>query len=133
MSQENVEIVKDQYAAVNERDFERAMRSYADDVVLRVPQGIRGGTFHGRDAVGEWFGEWFRTFDRDAHFDIREISEFGTDGVLVVASHRASGRGSGVGVEGIFVWSYRLRDGMVTHVRGFDSKAQALEAAGLPE
>jgi len=133
MSRENLEIIRDQYAAVNERDWGRAMGHYAEDVELEVPPGIRGGTFRGREAVGEWFGEWFRTFDRDAHFDIREIIEIGDDGVLVVANHRASGRGSGVGVEGIFIWRYRLREGKIDRVKGFDSREQALEAAGLSE
>ena len=32
MSQENVEIVRDHYAATNERDFTRAMSHYAEDV-----------------------------------------------------------------------------------------------------
>jgi ketosteroid isomerase-like protein len=133
MSRENVEIVKDHYAATNERDFRRAMGHYADDVELQVPPGIRGGTFRGRKAVGDWFGEWFRTFDRDARFDIREITEIGDDGVLVVAKHRASGRGSGVSVEGLFIWSYRLSASKITHVKGFDSQEQALEASGLRE
>ena len=133
MSEENLEIIRDQYAAVNERDWGRAMGHYAEDVELQVPPGIRGGTFRGREAVGEWFGEWFRTFDRDAHFDIREITEIGDDGVLVVANHRASGRGSGVGVEGIFIWSYRISEGKVTRVQGFESREEALEAAGLRE
>jgi ketosteroid isomerase-like protein len=127
----NLEIISDQYAAVNERDWERAMSHYAEDVVLEVPPGIRGGTYRGREAVGEWFGEWFRTFDQDAHFELQELIEFGDDGVLVVASHSARGRGSGVGVEGIFIWGNRLREGKVFHVQGFDTREQAAEATGV--
>jgi ketosteroid isomerase-like protein len=102
------------------------MGHYAADVELKAPPGIRGGIFRGRDAVGEWFGDWFRTFDRDAHFDIQEIIEIGEDGVLVVASHRARGRGSGVGVVGTFVWRYRLREGKITRIEGYESREQAL-------
>ena len=36
MSKENVEVVRDQFAAVNERDFPRAMGHYAEDVELVV-------------------------------------------------------------------------------------------------
>ncbi len=36
MSQENVDVVCDQFAATNERDFERAMSYYAEDVELVV-------------------------------------------------------------------------------------------------
>jgi len=57
MSQENVEVVCDQFAAVNERDFPRAMSHYAEDVELVVhPDAfLERGTFKGRDAVGQWF------------------------------------------------------------------------------
>ena len=37
MSQENLEIVLDQYAATDERDFRRAMSHYAEDVEMVVP------------------------------------------------------------------------------------------------
>ncbi|HEX8855573.1 MAG TPA: nuclear transport factor 2 family protein [Thermoleophilaceae bacterium] len=65
MSQDDVRVVLDQYAATNERDFARAMGYYADDVVLVVhPEAfVEGGTFEGRDAVGQWFANWFTTFE----------------------------------------------------------------------
>ena len=36
MSRQNVEVVRDQFAATNERDFARAMSYYAEDVELVV-------------------------------------------------------------------------------------------------
>jgi ketosteroid isomerase-like protein len=59
VAREDVEVVLDQFAAVNERNFERAMSLYAEDVELVVdPRAfLEGGTFKGRDAVGEWFGK----------------------------------------------------------------------------
>ncbi len=128
----NAEIVEDQYAAANERDWERALGHYAEGVVLVVTAGIRAGTFRGRDAVGEWFGDWFRTFDRGAYFDIEELAEF-DDRVVVVAVHRAKGRGSGAAVEGAVNWAYQLREGKVVRQEAFNSREEALEAAGIPE
>jgi ketosteroid isomerase-like protein len=133
MSQQNLDVIRDQLAATNERDWKRVMGHYADDVELEVPTGIRSGTFRGLDAVGEWFGDWFRSFDQDAHFEIEEITEVDDDGVLVVTAHQASGRGSGVRVEMTFIWLYRLREGKITRVQGFDSREQAREAVGLSE
>jgi ketosteroid isomerase-like protein len=128
MALRNIEVIRDQYAAVNERDFERAMSHYADDVVLVVRgRGITSGTFEGRDAVGEWFGDWFRTFDRDSLFEIKELSE-GKDGsVRLVAELQARGRVSGVEFHGTVVWTYRFREGKVVHVEG----AAGREAEGL--
>jgi ketosteroid isomerase-like protein len=133
MSQENVEVVRDSIAAVNEGDYGRAMGHLADDVVLENPAGIFAGPFRGREAVGEWFGDWFRMFDWNVHTDIREIAEIGDDGVLLVAATRGRGRGSGVDVGATFAWLYRLREGKITRMDGYLSRGDALEAAGLRE
>ena len=57
MSQRNVDVLRDQFAATNERDFPRAMSHYAEDVELVVSPGafLQSGTFAGRRAVGQWF------------------------------------------------------------------------------
>src|SRR5688500_10898739 len=74
MSQENVAVVCGQFAATNERDFPRAMSHYAEDVELVVDPDafLERGTFKGRHAVGQWFANWFRTFEPGYHFDIEE-------------------------------------------------------------
>lgn len=66
MSQENVDVVLEQFAATNAREFPRAMRLYAEDVELVVDHDafLRGGTFTGREAVDAWFADWFSTFER---------------------------------------------------------------------
>jgi ketosteroid isomerase-like protein len=134
MSQENVEVVLDQYAATNERDFRRVMSYYDDDVelVAREPW-LRTGVFKGREAVGSWFGDWLSTFDRDARFEVKEARELENGTVLLVADHHARGRASGVEVGGTVIWVYRLRGGKITRVEGFASREQALEAAGREE
>ena len=131
MSHENVEIVRDSIAAMNEGDFEHALGHLADDVVFEAPAGIRGGTFRGREAVAEWLADWFRIFDWDAHTDLREIAEVGDHGFLTVVVARGRGRGSGVDVVETFAYLYRLREGKVTRMDGYLSREEALEAAGL--
>jgi ketosteroid isomerase-like protein len=133
MSEENVEVIRDIIAAMNEGDYERAMGHLADDVVLGNPAGVFAGTFRGREAVGEWFGDWFRTFDWNVHIDIREIAEIGDDCILLVHDLRGRGRGSGVDVEQTFAYLYRLREGKIARMDGYLSREEALEAAGLSE
>jgi ketosteroid isomerase-like protein len=127
MAFSNSEVIRDQYAAVNERDFERAMSHYAEDVVLVIRgRGIRSGIYEGREATGNWFGDWFRTFERGASFEIKELSEDEDGSVHLVAEHRARGRASGVELEGTVAWLYRFRDGKIVRVEGtgeFDSQA----------
>jgi ketosteroid isomerase-like protein len=131
VSQEDVQVVLDQFAAVNERDFERAMSLYADDVELVVDSRafLESGTFSGREEVGAWFGNWFRTFARDYRFDIDEARDLG-DAVLLVASHHGRGRTSGAEVHGHTGYLYRVRDGKVVRVELYPSREDALKAAG---
>jgi ketosteroid isomerase-like protein len=134
MSQENVEVVCDQFAATNERDFPRAMSHYAEDVELVVhPDAfLERGTFKGRDAVGQWFGDWFTTFEPGYHFDIEEARDLG-DLVLLVATHHGRGRTSGVQVHGQTAYLYTVRGGKVVRGELYPGRAEALEAAGLRE
>jgi ketosteroid isomerase-like protein len=133
MGLSDADVIRDQYAAVNERDWDRAMSHYSEDVVLVVRgSGLRSGTYEGRDAVGRWFGDWFSTFDRDARFDITEISERDDPTLLLTAGHHARGRGSGAKVEGKVVWLYRLRKGKIVRVEG-SSTLDSFEELGLSE
>jgi ketosteroid isomerase-like protein len=134
MSQENVEVVCDQFAATNERDFPRAMSHYAEDVELVVDPDafLEGGTFKGRHAVGQWFANWFTTFEPGYHFDIEEARDL-DDVVFLIATHHGRGRTSGVEVHGQTGYLYGLRDGKIVRVELYRSRAEALEAAGLEE
>jgi ketosteroid isomerase-like protein len=131
MSKENVEIVRDHFEATNEGDFPRAMTHYAEDVELIVHGGfIETGSFKGREEVGRWFGDWFRSFQRGYHFNLDEMRDLGGD-VLVVASHGGRGRTSGVAVQGSNAYIYRVQDRKIAHVDMYPSRDEALEAAGL--
>jgi ketosteroid isomerase-like protein len=130
MPRENVEVVRDQFAATNEGDFPRAMSLYADDVELVVhPDAfLEDGTFRGREAVGRWFANWFTTFEPGYHFDIEEARDLGHV-VFLLASHRGRGRASGAEVRGQTGYLYTVRDGAVARVELYSSGAEALEAA----
>ena len=132
MSQENVELVCDQFAATNEGDFARAMGYYSEGVELFVhSEGfLESGTFRGRHAVGQWFGNWFATFEPGYHFDIEEARDLG-ELVLLVAAHRGRGRTSGAEVQGRTGYLYQVRDGVIVRVELYPSRDKALEAAGL--
>ena len=134
MSKENVDVVLDQFAATNERDFPRAMSHYAEDVELVVhPDAfLQSGTFTGRDAVGEWFGDWFRTFEPGYHFEIEEARDLG-DVVFLNASHRGHGRTSGAEVHGQTGYLYTVRDGKIARVELYANPAAALQATGLSD
>jgi ketosteroid isomerase-like protein len=132
MSQENVDVVRQYFAATNRRDFASAMDSYADEVVLAVAGLFPGGTYSGRQAVGEWFGEWFSAFGRDYHFDLLEARDLG-ERVFAMARHHGSGRASGVRVEATTGYVFTVTAGKIARVELYADPAESLKAVGLQE
>ena len=119
MSESSLDVIREQYAATNRRDFSHVMDLYTDDVVLRVPrlEGLQNpGTYEGKEAVGEWFGDWFRSFAHDYRFEIDEIREL-----------------SGAEVHSRNAYLYRVRGGKIAEVGFFGSPDEAIDAASLPE
>jgi ketosteroid isomerase-like protein len=135
VSRENVQALRDHYAATNERDFRRAISYYADDVELVVPAfgSLKSGRITGRDEVVRWFADWFTAFDEDMRFDVEEIVDLDESSVLLIARHHARGRASGIETEGEVIWHYRLCDGKITHLETYETRVQALKAVGLEE
>jgi ketosteroid isomerase-like protein len=136
MSDEGFAVIQEQYEAVNDRDFGRAMNLYAEDVVL-VAQRMEGvtnpGTYEGKVAVGEWFGDWFRTFARDYRFEIEEMRDLGGGLIFMSAKHGGTGRLSGAEVHGENAYLYRVGGNLIRRVGFFATREKALEAASLPE
>lgn len=132
MSQADVDVVRQQFAATNDRDFARAMSYYAEDVELFVDPDsfLESGRAKGRDAVGRWFGNWLSTFEAGYHFEIEEARDLG-EVVLLVAAHRGRGRSSGVEVHARTAYLYKVRDGKIVGVELYGDRKRALEAAGL--
>ena len=131
MSRENVGVVVGMFENVNVRDFSAVMDAYADDVVLGLHGDLwtlGGREVVGKDAVGSWFGDWFRTFDSDYRFEIEETRDWG-DRVLIVARHHARGRTSGVEVNQRMAWIYTVLDGKVVRCDAYRDLQEALEAA----
>jgi ketosteroid isomerase-like protein/GNAT superfamily N-acetyltransferase len=130
LSQENVEVVRDHFAATNEGDFPRAMSHYAEDVVLVVDADafLSAGTFTGRHAVGQWFADWFTSYERGYRFEIEEARDLG-DVILLTATHHGRGRTSGAEVHGETGYLYRVRGGKIARVELYRSGAAALAAA----
>jgi ketosteroid isomerase-like protein len=134
VAQDPTDVLREQFAATNERDFERAMSYYAEDVVLVVEEGfLSTGTFEGKEAVGEWYGDWFRAFSSDYRFEIDDLRELAPGLVFMTATYGGSGRASGVEVRDRRSYLYRVEDGKITRIQFFLTPEGAIQAASLPE
>jgi ketosteroid isomerase-like protein len=131
MSQENVEIVRRLYEAINDRDYVRAAELAHPEVEWvpdsRVGEGpIRGlenvrGFFSDRaDAFGELRMETERFWEKDDH-------------VLAFIRVAGKGRTSEAEFEIRIAHLWTLRDGVVVRGEGYGDRGQALAAAGLQE
>lgn len=131
MSQENLELVREHLENTNSRNFEAVMESYDPNVELVVSEDVAvdPGVYRGADAVGEWFGGWFRAFAPGYRLEIAELIPV-NDAVVVALDHRGVGRLSGVEVTTRYHNAYWLRENKIVRLELFRDRADALQAAG---
>lgn len=111
------------------------MDRYAEDVRLfaSLASGPKAGVFEGKEAVGEWFGDWFRTFAPGYRFEVEEARELDSGVIFILATHGGRGRMSGAEVRGETGYLYRVRRGKVSQVGFYADREEAVEAAARPE
>jgi uncharacterized protein len=132
MSQENVETVRefmDLFAAGDRESW----RHYFDPDVIwdtSASEMPSAGVYHGHRGVERFFREWLGTWS-DYSVEVREYIDAGSS-VMLVFHQSGIGRGSGVRAERDFFAVYDLRDSKVVRYRQYESRREALEAAGLP-
>ena len=99
-----------------------------DNSTLPAPTA---GVYRGHEGLRQFRREWLGAFETH-HIDAERFIDVGD---VIVVGYRVTGRGmaSGAAVE-MHRWNvYRVRNGLVIRIEIFETKAQALEAAGLSE
>ena len=117
MSQENVEIVR-RWLAIGSAGPEQARAVVAEfcdaDVDYYPVRKLSGGRpCHGLEEYSEFLARWLEAWS-DLEWVVQELIEVGDDRVLVCASLRAEGRGSGVKLEGDLYQCLWLRHGRLS-------------------
>jgi ketosteroid isomerase-like protein len=132
MSQENIEIVRRLYEAVERDGWEGAAEFLGEDIELRGTSGglSEGSVAHGLEDVKETFETWDAEAWDETRLTPQEFIDTG-DRVVVLQHELRRGRGSGVEVESETAVIFELRGGRVIRVQGFMDQGDALEAAGL--
>lgn len=87
--------------------------------------------YHGHQGVRRFFRDWLAPWD-DYEIELSDCIDAG-DAVAIVFRQAGTGRGSGVRIESDFFAVYELEGSQVVRFRLFESREQALEAAGLSE
>ena len=132
MSQENVEIVRRAWDAITRRDLDGFL-ALMDSEVVAEPRilAVEGGALRGHDGIREWWESVFGAFpDFDAEvIEIREGGHMTTSNVRV----RGRGAGSDVPFEDPIWHVSEWQDGKCVWWRVYESRSEALEAAGVSE
>ena len=134
MSQENVEVVRRIWAALNEEPARVPVDLFDEEAELRNPSEFPlQGPFHGHEGVRVWAREVWEVFN-GVHHEVDEVIDVG-DGATVISVQRSQGRTRHMEIDTEWEWAavFTLRRGKILRGQGFMRKAEALEAAGLSE
>jgi len=87
------------------------------------------GEYQGRAGVQRWLQDWSDAWT-DWNIEPEEFIDAGNAVIVVVRMH-AKGAGSGVELDRQDALVYRFRDNKIVRADYYNSKGQALEAAGI--
>jgi ketosteroid isomerase-like protein len=125
-TQENLQVVKDGYAAFSRGDIPGLLAQLAEDVEWQIPgEGLPlAGTYRGHDGVANFLQKLASDWDI-LEFQPREFVADG-DRVLVVGWERAKVKATNRTVELDWIMSFTVRNGKVAKFREYiDTKAIA--------
>jgi ketosteroid isomerase-like protein len=132
MSQENVEIVRRIYDAMNRNDWDAAFRDAHPDFEATFKEGPRAGTHRGRETLQEVADDLRAGFESWVSEPLQLIES--GDQVVAIVNNRLRPKG---GTRGEFAYRngtiFTIRNGTVLSMVGYPTPEEALEAAGLSE
>ena len=131
MSEQNVEALRQGYAALARGDLPAALAALHDDVQVEDHEWSLGSpvTRRGPQGFMEILASVKEGFD-DVTYTPEELTE-SSDSVLVKARRSGRGSASGVRVEEQQFHVFDFADGRIVRFRSFLKREKALEAAGL--
>jgi ketosteroid isomerase-like protein len=133
VSQENVEVVRREYAAFAARDWETLADLCHPDLEYET-LGVAPGRLRGFREITEFFDAWAELYG-EFRVEAEEIVEAG-DQVVAVERHAARGV-KGSEAEGIVGHSFAclisFKDGRISRVKEYATRDEALAAAGPRE
>jgi uncharacterized protein len=132
MSQENVEFARRLYDAWNRHDLAASMEILAPEIVIDRSESLADARiYRGRAEAEQFWNQWIETWER-FRWEIEEYLDAG-ESVVVVGRFHGRGTASGADVQANVTQVLTFRDRLLVRAKLFQSRSDALEAAGLSE
>jgi ketosteroid isomerase-like protein len=133
MSQENVERIRRGFAAYNRRDLDGWLGEWAPDVVVdwSNARSFDAGVYRGHDEIRAFAERFFAAFD-EVRYEIEDPLEV-RDGLFLVENVAYLRGRDGIEVQARSAFLITIEDGQTTSLTLYQTRQDALEAAGLSE
>ena len=134
MSEENVEIVRRGTDAYNRGDVDGMLEDWAPDAVWdwSNSRGPDAGVYRGHDEIRAFTERFLATWD-EVRIEIVDGPVEVEDSVLITENVAYLRGRDSIDVQARSAWLITIRDGKTTSLTMYQTKQEALEAAGLSE
>jgi ketosteroid isomerase-like protein len=134
MSQENVELVRRSTDAISRRDLDGWLETWTQDAVLdwSNARSFDAGVYRGHGEIRAFAEGFLATWD-EVRFEIVDGPREVEDGLLITENVAYLRGRDGIEVQARSAWLITIRDGEQTSLTLYQTKQEALEAAGLQE
>jgi ketosteroid isomerase-like protein len=133
MSEENVEIVQRHTEVWNRRNLGAWLALFAFDAEIdwSRSRGPFKGVYRGHREIEAFWDLWWSTFEDVQLETTHGFAEAGSEVVYSQTTHIRGREGIEVSARSTFLFT--LEGGLISRLRMFDERAEALEAVGLSE
>ena len=134
MSEEKVEGVRRIFDAVNRDDLDAFVSEFHPDAEADMSEssGPYSGIYRGRDQIRPFWQTFLDAWE-EVRWNEEEIIEVDEERLIAVNRVHARGRGSGIEVIATGAQLWTIKEGKAARMKLYESKAEALAAAGLSE
>jgi ketosteroid isomerase-like protein len=128
----NLEIVGRVLRRYSDQDVDEMLSDVHPDVELDYSESDAhdASIYHGYAACRAFVQGRYEDFE-ERSLELVEVIDAPPNAVVAVGRMRGKGRASGVAVEARSVTLWTLRDGKVSQIKIFQTRAEALDAVGL--
>ena len=131
MSQESVEVVRRHFEAFGHGGLDAVEKFWHPGIDWRAVEGAADdvGVIRGTQALRRYYEDWTETID-SLRAEVEEVIFESPERCAVVVRNSGRARGSSALIQGRYYVVCTVRDGRIVSGREYETRAQALEAAG---